>query len=182
MFICTSSHVYVYDLQRQCLVKKLFNGGQSMSCIASHAGGTSSARVRTDNYFHSRLIEPVALFCTGDNLIVGGSDGKLAWWKHITVSRRVCLFVLLTEHNYFRRFDMDLSNMPYKVMASHSSAIKVRFYVGFRYTSRVFYQSCVFHRASRSIKNIRCLPRRLTTQLCTFCMEKFTRIWMKMRS
>ena len=71
--------MYVYHLQRQCLVKKLFNGGQSMSCIASHAGGTSSARVRSDNYFHSRLIEPVALFCTGDNLIVGGSDGKLAW-------------------------------------------------------------------------------------------------------
>ena len=39
---------------------------------------------------------------------------------------------------------MDLSNMPYKVMASHSSAIKVRFYVGFRYflgffTNRVFF-------------------------------------------
>lgn len=74
MFICTSSHVYLYDLQRQCLVKKLFNGGQSMSCIAAHAGG--------------------------DNIIVGGKDGKLAW------------------------FDMDLSNMPYKVMASHTSAIK----------------------------------------------------------
>ena len=74
MFICTGSHIYLYDLQRQCLVKKLFNGGQSMSCIAAHAGG--------------------------DNVIVGGSDGKLAW------------------------FDMDLSNMPYKVMSSHSSAIR----------------------------------------------------------
>lgn len=40
MFICTSSHVYLYDLQRQCLVKKLFNGGQSMSCIAAHTGGS----------------------------------------------------------------------------------------------------------------------------------------------
>jgi hypothetical protein len=39
MFICTGSHVYLYDLQRQCLVKTLINGGHSMSCIAAHPGG-----------------------------------------------------------------------------------------------------------------------------------------------
>jgi ribosome biogenesis protein ERB1 len=74
LFICTRSHVYLYDLQRQRLVKKLFNGGQTISCVAVHGGG--------------------------DNIITGDGDGKLAW------------------------FDMDLSNMPYKVMVSHSSAIR----------------------------------------------------------
>ena len=58
------SHVYLYDLQRQRLVKKLFNGGQTISCSA----------------------------VVGDNIITGDGDGKLVW------------------------FDMDLSNMPYKVM------------------------------------------------------------------
>ena len=51
MFICTAAYVYLYDLQRQCLVKKLVAGGNSVTCIAAHAGG--------------------------DNVIVGGSDGKL---------------------------------------------------------------------------------------------------------
>jgi hypothetical protein len=47
MFICTSSHVYLYDLQRQCLVKKLFNGGQSMRCMSAHAGGALCVNVTT---------------------------------------------------------------------------------------------------------------------------------------
>lgn len=74
MFICTAAYVYLYDLQRQCLVKKLVAGGNSVTCLAAHAGG--------------------------DNVIVGGSDGKLQW------------------------FDMDLSNMPYKVMASHAAGVR----------------------------------------------------------
>jgi len=74
MFICTAAYVYLYDLQRQCLVKKLVAGGNSVTCVAAHAGG--------------------------DNVIVGGSDGKLQW------------------------FDMDLSNMPYKVMASHANGVR----------------------------------------------------------
>mgnify|MGYP001249387844 CR=1 FL=1 len=74
LFICTRSHVYLYDLQRQRLVKKMFNGGQTISCMAVHGGG--------------------------DNIITGGNDGKLVW------------------------FDIDLSNMPYKVIVSHSGAIR----------------------------------------------------------
>ena len=42
----------------------------------------------------------VAAHAGGDNAIVGGSDVKLQW------------------------FDMDLSNMPYKVMASHANGVR----------------------------------------------------------
>ena len=80
MFICTSSHVYLYDLQRQCLVKKLFNGGQSMSCVAAHAGGT----VLWETHTPFAVVRPLTILWStfslaGDNIIVGGGDGKLAW-------------------------------------------------------------------------------------------------------
>ena len=74
MFIQTGSYAYLYDLQRQCLVKKLVCGSNGMSCMASHA--------------------------LGDNLITGTSDGKLQW------------------------FDMDLSNTPFKTMATHANGIR----------------------------------------------------------
>ena len=54
MFIQTAAYVYLYDLQRQCLVKKLVSGGNQMQCLASHG--------------------------LGDNLITGTSDGKLQWF------------------------------------------------------------------------------------------------------
>ena len=84
MFICTSSHVYLYDLQRQCLVKKLFNGGQSMSCVAAHAGGT----VLWETHTRFAVVHPLTILrltfsIAGDNIIVGGSDGKLAWCVNV---------------------------------------------------------------------------------------------------
>lgn len=75
LFICTGSHVHLYDLQRQILLKKLSTGTRALSCMAIHSGG--------------------------ENIIVGGEDGKVSW------------------------FDLDLSTMPYKVLGSHASAVKV---------------------------------------------------------
>lgn len=74
LFICTGSHVHLYDLQRQILLKKLSTGTRALSCMAIHSGG--------------------------ENIIVGGEDGKVSW------------------------FDLDLSTMPYKVLGSHASAVK----------------------------------------------------------
>jgi ribosome biogenesis protein ERB1 len=43
----------------------------------------------------------MAIHSGGENIIVGGEDGKVSW------------------------FDLDLSTMPYKVLGSHASAVKV---------------------------------------------------------
>lgn len=73
LIVSTRSKVYLYDLHRQFLVKKM-SSGSSISCIATHFGG--------------------------DNIIVGCSNGRLAW------------------------FDMDFSDTPYRVLASHHSTVK----------------------------------------------------------
>jgi hypothetical protein len=47
-----------------------------MSCIAAHAGGIVIENTR---YTLCVLTPLVFFFIAGDNIIVGGSDGKLAW-------------------------------------------------------------------------------------------------------
>ncbi|GMH30041.1 hypothetical protein Nepgr_031884 [Nepenthes gracilis] len=72
-FISTKKNVRVYDLLKQKLIKKLETGLREVSSISIHPGG--------------------------DNVIVGGREGKLCW------------------------FDMDLSSQPYRVLKCHPKDI-----------------------------------------------------------
>eukprot|EP00241_Pyramimonas_parkeae_P017894 CAMPEP_0114284504 /NCGR_PEP_ID=MMETSP0059-20121206/4683_1 /TAXON_ID=36894 /ORGANISM="Pyramimonas parkeae, Strain CCMP726" /LENGTH=811 /DNA_ID=CAMNT_0001405329 /DNA_START=33 /DNA_END=2468 /DNA_ORIENTATION=- len=73
-FVATQNHVRIYNLAKQMLAKKLLAGTTSISSMAVHPGG--------------------------DNLVIGASDKKLAW------------------------FDMDLSTKPYKTIQSHKNALQ----------------------------------------------------------
>ncbi|KAG6492339.1 hypothetical protein ZIOFF_047296 [Zingiber officinale] len=53
-FISTKTHVWVYDLLKQKVVKKLETGLQEVSSISIHPGG--------------------------DNVIVGSKEGKMCWF------------------------------------------------------------------------------------------------------
>jgi ribosome biogenesis protein ERB1 len=54
LFVATQRHVYVYNLAKQALAKKLQAGGGPLTCLAVHP--------------------------RGDNLLVGGADRRVAWF------------------------------------------------------------------------------------------------------
>ena len=81
LFVATASHVRVYNLVKQALVKKLS---------------------------HGPIISALAVHPTGDHVLVGGNDRKLAW------------------------FDLDLSTRPYKQLASHTAGVTSVAYHGRR--------------------------------------------------
>mmetsp|Transcript_12091 Transcript_12091/g.46933 ORF Transcript_12091/g.46933 Transcript_12091/m.46933 type:complete len:209 (-) Transcript_12091:1149-1775(-) len=102
MLICTRTCVYLYDLNEQSLIKKLSSGNQTLSCMAVHPGGNLLSI--SFDACTCVLLDPSTFHTTGDNLIIGTDLGRLAW------------------------FDLDLATSPYKVMATHASAVKVRLF------------------------------------------------------
>eukprot|EP00007_Cunea_sp_BSH-02190019_P005889 CAMPEP_0174243616 /NCGR_PEP_ID=MMETSP0417-20130205/32300_1 /TAXON_ID=242541 /ORGANISM="Mayorella sp, Strain BSH-02190019" /LENGTH=846 /DNA_ID=CAMNT_0015323169 /DNA_START=25 /DNA_END=2562 /DNA_ORIENTATION=- len=74
LFVATQRYVRVYDLQKQALMKKLQPGVQFISTMAVHP--------------------------TGDHVLVGSYDRRVAW------------------------FDMDLSQRPYRTLRYHRQAVR----------------------------------------------------------
>eukprot|EP00752_Nemacystus_decipiens_P003314 g3067.t1 len=74
LFVATKQQVRIYHLIKQMLVKKLVSGCKWISCIDVHP--------------------------TGDHLIVGSYDRRVAW------------------------FDLDLSSTPYKTLKYHTKAVR----------------------------------------------------------
>ncbi len=72
--MATQQHIKVFNLQEQKMVKKLVSGCKMISCMDIHP--------------------------SGDHLVVGSFDRRLAW------------------------FDMDLSSTPYKTLKFHEKAIR----------------------------------------------------------
>ena len=75
LFVATQRYIRVYDLMAQKLIKTLQTGFKWISSLDVHPS-------------------------SGDHLVVGSYDKKLAW------------------------FDLDLSNRPYKVLKYHSKAVR----------------------------------------------------------
>lgn len=73
-FVATQQHVRIYNLAKQALAKKLVSG--------------------------SGVITTMALHPSGDHLIVGSEDRRLAW------------------------FDLDLSSKPYRALRHHTAAVR----------------------------------------------------------
>ncbi|CAB1100485.1 unnamed protein product [Ectocarpus sp. CCAP 1310/34] len=74
LFVATKQQVRIYHLIKQMLVKKLISGCKWISCIDVHP--------------------------TGDHLIVGSYDRRVAW------------------------FDLDLASTPYKTLKYHTKAVR----------------------------------------------------------
>ena len=73
-FVATQNHVRIYNLAKQALSKKLLGGSGTITCMAVHP--------------------------SGDHVIVGSEDKRLAW------------------------FDLDLSDKPYKALRYHTYALR----------------------------------------------------------
>ena len=73
-FVATHNHVRIYNLAKQALSKKLLGGSGTITCMAVHP--------------------------SGDHVIIGSEDKRLAW------------------------FDLDLSDKPYKALRYHSYALR----------------------------------------------------------
>ncbi|KFM22612.1 Ribosome biogenesis protein BOP1-like protein [Auxenochlorella protothecoides] len=73
-FLATQQQIRIYNLAKQAMVKKLFTGAGVITSIALHS--------------------------TGDHLIVGSEDNRLAW------------------------YDLDLSTRPYRALRFHSKALR----------------------------------------------------------
>jgi ribosome biogenesis protein ERB1 len=73
-FVAAQNHVRIYNLAKQALSKKLVGGSGTITCMSVHP--------------------------SGDHVIVGSEDKRLAW------------------------YDLDLSDKPYKALRYHSSALR----------------------------------------------------------
>mmetsp|Transcript_31118 Transcript_31118/g.69148 ORF Transcript_31118/g.69148 Transcript_31118/m.69148 type:complete len:730 (-) Transcript_31118:537-2726(-) len=73
-FVATQNHVRIYNLAKQALSKKLIGGSGTITCLAVHP--------------------------SGDHVIVGSEDKRLAW------------------------YDLDLSDKPYKALRYHTYGLR----------------------------------------------------------
>jgi len=74
LIVCCHDRVFIYDLQQQCFVTKLMVGTGSLTRVAMHP--------------------------TGEHLLVGSKESKLAW------------------------FDLASSSSPQRIISSHTSSIQ----------------------------------------------------------
>ncbi|GFH18637.1 ribosome biogenesis protein BOP1 homolog [Haematococcus lacustris] len=73
-YVATQNHVRVYNLAKQSLAKRLLGGSGSITCLAIHP--------------------------SGDHVLVGAEDRRLAW------------------------YDLDLSDKPYRALRYHTYAVR----------------------------------------------------------
>ena len=168
LFICTGSHVHLYDLQRQILLKKLSTGTRALSCMAIHSGGI----------FVRRIINTGCQFSPMPFLGVHRGEHYRWWrrWKSFMVKTQILICQKGSNwYSFFAlyfRFDLDLSTMPYKVLGSHASAVKVTYWHPFDiYIAMAWDWTNSLHRTLTFIQHILCLPRLLMMRLSTYFME-----------
>ena len=159
--------MHLYDLQRQILLKKLSTGTRALSCMAIHSGGI----------FVRRIINTGCQFSPMPFLGVHRGEYYRWWrrWKSFMVKTQILICQKGSNwYSFFAlyfRFDLDLSTMPYKVLGSHASAVKVIYWHPFdKYIAMAWDWTNSLHRTLTFIQHILCLPRLLMMRLSTYFM------------